>query len=264
VNKRRHLFLYVAAAALAPSAVLAQPKQAPVLIGWLSWSRRNDTFRNSFYEGMAALGWREGSGYALEGRWAEGQVDRLPGLARELAEKKPALIVATPTPSARAAAMAAPGTPIVVVGGDPVPAGLVKSYARPGGMITGLSSVFTEISEKFLELLLAAAPGSRRVGFLFDLNASNVGLLKENARRSVGQLSVEARIADVARPEDIEPALARFAKDGIDALIALYGAAAGERLRVAKFALARGWPVIGGAAWSRAFSHPLPNDRAMS
>ncbi len=233
-------------------AAFGQSKKPPVLIGWLSWGSREsgEHSRNVFKDGLAALGWKEGSNYVLEERWADGHVDRLPGLAAELAVKRPALIVALPVPAARAAAKAAPKTPIVVIGGDPVSAGLVASHARPGGMVTGLTLVLTEISEKYLELLLAAAPKSRRVGFLFDLNAANVALLKENARRSVAQHKVEARFAEVARLEEIEPALSRLAKEGVHALIVIGTTGLSvERRRIVKFALARRWPVVAGAGF---------------
>ena len=105
----RRAVILLLGTAVAPRKLFAQSKQ-PVLIGRLSWGRASESLRNGFTDGMAALGWREGSHYVLEERWAEGQMDRLPGLARELAEKKPALIIASPVPPARAAAKAAPMT----------------------------------------------------------------------------------------------------------------------------------------------------------
>ena len=260
LNKRRStrralLIAAVAWPALAwTNAVFGQSRKPPVLIGWLSWGSREsgERVRNVFKDGLAALGWKEGSNYVLEERWADGRVDRLPALAEELAAKKPAIIVATPVPPARAAAKAAPKTPIVVIGGDPVSARLVASYARPGGMVTGISSLSTEISAKYLELLLAAAPKSRRVGFLLDAAGSGFTLHKENVRRSVAQHAVEARFAEVARPEEIEPALARLAKEGVQALVVVSTTALSvERRRIVNFALAQRWPLVtGGALWA--------------
>jgi putative ABC transport system substrate-binding protein len=200
----------------------------------------------AFKEGLSALGWKEGSGVVFEERWADGRTDRLPALAEELASKRPALIFAVPAPAAAAAAKVAPRTPIVVMGGDLLSAGLVASLARPGGMITGLSNLTVAISEKYLELLLAAAPKLRRVGFLFDANAANISFHKENARRAVAQHSVDVRYAEAARPEEIGPALSRLARDGAQALVVTPGTMLRvEQRRIVKFALAQRWPAIG-------------------
>ena len=267
MNDRRELLILLGAAAVTPRKAFAQAKP-PVLIGWLVSGSRATNERNlaAFREEMATLGWKEGSNYVLAAHFDEGRRDRLPALAEEIAARKPATIVAAPAPATRAAAKAAPRTPIVNAGGDPVSAGLVASYARPGGMITGLSNVFTEISEKFVELLLAAAPKVRRVGFLLD-RGGNVSVQKENARRSAAQHSVEARYAEVGRVEDeIEPALARLAKDGVQALIVMPGPfLATHRPRIMKFALAQRWPVVGiaNAAEERALLGYGPDTRAL-
>ena len=235
---------------MTPRAVFAQSKQAPVLIGWFHAASRQLEGHSlaAFKEGLAALGWKDGAQFVIEERWADGQIDRLPALAGELATKKPAVIVATPLTASFAAAKAAPKTPIVMAtGGDPVAAGLVKSLARPGGMITGLTNFSSSISEKYLELLLAAAPRLRRIGFLFDSTAPNVALHKENARRSVAQNPVEARYAEVARPEEIEAAISRLEKEGAQALVVFPSQTLlVERRRIVKLALARRWPIIAG------------------
>ena len=106
----------------------------------------------------------------------------------------------------------------------------------------------TDISEKYVELLLAAAPKSRRVGLLIDTTAVNHALMLEAARRSVAQYSVEARHAEVARPEEIEPALSRLAKERIQALVVMPGqAVALRRQRIVKFAQEQRWPVVAGS-----------------
>lgn len=175
MNYRRHLLVVLGAIALAPGAALPQPRQVPVLIGWLNLGSpdSNAHLLAAFKEGLAALGLKEVSQVMLEERWAGGRYDRLQSLADDLAAKKPALIVAAPLPAVAAAAKAAPRTPIVIaVGGDPVAGRLVASLARPGGMITGLTSVQSDLAEKFIELLLAAKPKLKRVGFLADPNAT--------------------------------------------------------------------------------------------
>src|SRR5262249_44430985 len=153
--------------------IRGQPKPKPAIVGWLSVSSRESDADHlaAFKEGLAALGYREGQRYAIEERWAEGRLERMQSVAEELAARKPAVIVALTMASMRAAAKAAPATPIVGVGDSFVESGLVKSLARPGGMVTGVSSVSNEIREKHLELLVAAVPGLKRIGVLVD-NAS--------------------------------------------------------------------------------------------
>jgi putative ABC transport system substrate-binding protein len=248
-STRRALLLAGAAwpALVWTGALLAQSKQ-PILIGWLNGGSRESSghYLTAFKEGLAALGWKEGSQVVIEERWANGRSERLQSLAQELAAKKPAVIVAAPATTIRAAAKGAPKTPIVMAtGGDPVAGGFAASLARPGGMVTGVTNIATELTEKNLELLLAAAPKLRRIGFLFDSTAANVALHRENARRSVAQHSVEARYAEVARPEEIEAAISRLAKEGAQALVVLPSQTFFvERRRIVKLALAHRWPVI--------------------
>ncbi len=256
INRRRstrRAFILAAAAwpALAwTDAVFGQPRKPPVLIGWLNFGSRETRghLLTAFKEGLTALGWKEGTQVVIEERWANGRRERLQSLADELAAKKPALIVAISLPAAAAAAKAAPRTPIVMVtGADPVAGGIVKSLARPGGMITGLTDIRADLSEKYLELLLAAAPKLKRVGFLFDSNAPNYPLVMAAARRSAARHSVEARFAEVAKLEDIEPAISRLAKEGAQALLLMTGLILStERRRVVKLALAHRWPVVAG------------------
>jgi putative ABC transport system substrate-binding protein len=234
--------------ALAVLSAMPARAQAPAVVGWLNFGSRelDAQLLAAFKEGLAALGWKEGSQVVIEERWANGRIERLPQLAQELAAKNPAVIVAAPTQSLAAAAKAAPKTPIVQVSAaDPVVTGFAASLARPGGMVTGLSNVVTDLTEKFLELLLAAAPKLRRVGFLADsTNFARVRLM-EAARRSVGQRGIEARFEEVAKPDEIEPAISRLAKERVQGLVVMPSPLfSSERRRIVKLALERRWPVI--------------------
>jgi putative ABC transport system substrate-binding protein len=173
----------------------------------------------------------------------------LQSLAGELAARKPAIIVAALAAAVVAAAKAAPKTPIIIASIlDPVALGLVKSLARPGGMITGVTNVGADIAEKYLELLLAAAPKVKRVGVLGDSSSPVRALQMEAVRRSVAQYQVEARFAEVANPEEIELAISRLAKEGAQGLIVTGGLMLrNERRRIVKLALAQRWPVVAGA-----------------
>jgi len=251
-STRRKLLLAAAAwPALAwAGAVLAQTKKAPVVIGWLALSPRELGAPSlaAFKEGLAALGWKEGSQVMVEERWADGRHERLQPLAEELAAKKPAVFVIGQFVAVNAAAKAAPKTPIILAGGgDPVAAGVVKSLARPGGMITGVTGLTTDLSGKYLEFLLAAAPKVKRVGFLGYSHNPNLARVMEAARRSAAQYSVEARFAEAASPEQIEPAISRLAKEGAQALVVMPGALfTAERRRIVRLALAQRWPVVAG------------------
>jgi putative ABC transport system substrate-binding protein len=255
VSRRSFLIAPPAWIAIAwTGTALGQSKKPPIVIGWLaSGSHGNTDFRIAFDGELAALGWRTGSQVVIEMRYADGQAERLPALAEELAAKKPALMVTTTIASTRAAAKAAPLTPVVMIGGgDLVASGLAASHARPGGMITGISQISTEISEKYLELLIHAGSKPRRVGFLFWSASGVLQQNKENMRRSAARYAIEERAAEVARPEEIEPVLKRLAKEGIQALVVMSngGPFLTERKRIAQFALEQRWPVIGGALWA--------------
>ena len=159
-TRRRCLAAGAAWPALAWTGALRALATAPVVIGWMGNGGREGSLPSLkvFSEGMTALGWKMGAQYVLEERWADGQMDRLPALAQELATKKPAVIVSLGSTTSRALTAAAPTTPIVQADGDPVAASLVTNLARPGGMITGISNVTFELNQKLIELLVESLP----------------------------------------------------------------------------------------------------------
>jgi putative ABC transport system substrate-binding protein len=195
---------------------------------------------------MATLGWKSGTDYVVEDRYTDGRIERLPALAQELAAKRPAVVVASPSAAVRAAAAAMPTTPIVLVGGDPLASGLVTNLARPGGMVTGLSNVSADINQKVVELLVESQPSLKRVGFLADSTVPAHGETVIRARRAAEHSRVEAVIADMAKPEDIEPAVVRLAKDRAQALVILASAWFAPHLpKIMAPALAQRWAVVG-------------------
>jgi putative ABC transport system substrate-binding protein len=249
--QRRRLILAATAcsALLGAGTVLGKSTKPPARIGWLLLYTREAGGQRfaAFKEALAALGWNEGSNVVIEERWANGHRNRLQPLAEDLAAHKPALIVAVPAAAAAVAARAAPRTPIVAAGVDLVGVGLAKSLARPGGMVTGVSTLRTDLAEKYLELLLATASRLERVGFLADPNSPVHPQSMNAARRSAAQFRVEAHIAEARRAEEIEAAVARLAQAGAQALIVLPSAAfLGEAGRIAKLALSNRWPTISG------------------
>jgi ABC-type uncharacterized transport system substrate-binding protein len=250
----RRAFLAAAAACSAIAwieSVLAQPSQKPAILGWLSISSREaETYKiAAFKEGLAALGYREGQHFAIEGRWAESRLERLQSLAEELAARKPAVIVADAQEATRATAKAAPATPIVAITGDFVVLGFAKSLARPGGMVTGVSNQSAEYREKYVELLVAAVPRLKRIGVLLrDVSATTPTMARsmEAMQRSAAQHKVELRFEGANAVEEIEPAVTRLDKQGVQGLIVFPSALfTAEAARIAKIALAHRWPLAG-------------------
>ena len=234
--------------ALAWTGALRAQTKPPVVIGILTTGSPDSTRAGiaAFNEAMAGLGWKLGVHYVMEMRYAQGQVDRLPALAQELAALKPALFIASPSSSARALAATAPTTPIVLADGDPMASGLVTNLARPGGMITGLSNVGADLHPKVVELLVEALPKIKRLGFLADSTIRAHAAIVASVRRAAERLGVEAVIAEVAKPVDIEPAMARMAKDGVQALVIMTSAWFGSQMpKILSLAMAQRWPVVG-------------------
>ena len=252
MNSRRKLALALGATLLVPRAAFSQAKKPPVLIGWLEsgTSSAAGEFLNSFKQGMAAAGWKEGSQFTIEERWAGGHIDRLARLAKELADKRPAIIVAAPVTAVRAAAKAAPGLPIVQAnGGDLVANGLASSLARPGGMVTGVTNIVFDTDVKLLELLTSALPNVQRVGFLVDPGSQGVEKRTQVQRRALARYPVQAQFAEASNPDELEPAIGKLAKGGAQALIVLSSAwFVSERKRLLGLASTNRWPVVANHA----------------
>lgn len=167
--RRRDVVAWLAGALAVPRPARAQPQ--PV-IGYLG-PESPEPFASrlaAFREGLAEAGFIEGRSVAIDFRWAEGRYERLPGLARELAERRVAVLVATGGAPAALAAKAATATiPIVFeMGGDPVALGVVQDLARPRGNVTGVSSLSVEVSRKRLEFLHEAVPSAATVAVAYN------------------------------------------------------------------------------------------------
>ena len=252
MNTRRKFLVALGVAPFSPRLLFAQAKKPLAVIGWLHWGSRESFIHHlvAFKEGLAALGYKEGQQFGIEERWVAGRRQRLQPLAEELAAKKPAVIVASFGFAVRAAAKAAPTTPIVLVGGaDPVRQGFAKSLARPGGMITGISSVVDDLREKYVQLLVDAVPTLRRIGVMLDRPVRGPAALErsmEAVRRSAAQHSLDVRIEAVTSQEEIEPAVSRLVKWGAQGLVVFYGnLVTAEAARIAELALTHRLPLVG-------------------
>jgi putative ABC transport system substrate-binding protein len=184
--RRREFITLVGGAAVAwPFAASAQQRRMPV-IGYLGGGSPNDdAFRaEAFRRGLKTEGYVEGQNVMIEYRWAEGQYDRFPTLAADLVRRRVDVVATLGTTAAALAAKAASTTiPVVfVTGSDPVKLGLVTSYNRPTGNLTGVAALTTEIVGKKADLLHEAAPTAGVVGFLVTSDLGPLVRLKETCR----------------------------------------------------------------------------------
>jgi putative ABC transport system substrate-binding protein len=171
MNSRRKLLVALSAGAFAaPLACFAQQERSKVArIGVLESTSSSANQRDLLIAGLRELGYVEGKNMIIEDRWAEGQYERLPGLAAELVQMKVDVIIAGGSPAVQAAQQATTTIPIVMVRiGDPVGSGFVASLARPGRNITGPTNILVDVASKYVELLRAAAPKLSRVTVLVN------------------------------------------------------------------------------------------------
>ena len=164
--------------ALAAVPLVAEAQQAVKVyrVGWLVTGSPTTygISLNAFRDGLQKLGYVEGRNIKIEYRWAEGNLERLPGLATELVRLKVDVILAGGTSGATAAKNATREIPVVMAGvGEPVEAGLVASLARPEGNLTGFSAVAPQSTSKRLQLLREAVPGIKRVAVVWNSTNSN-------------------------------------------------------------------------------------------
>jgi putative ABC transport system substrate-binding protein len=170
---------------------------------------------------LRGLGYAEGQNYVLEFRSADGNTDRLPGLATDLVRQPVDIIVATFTPCALAAKQATTTIPIVMaVVADPVGAGLVQSLARPGGNITGFSNMAAETAGKSVELLRDMLPQLRRVAVLANPVDAFTRPLLEQVHLAGRTTGIEIAPVAMARgPDELEAAFARIAQEKAQAVV---------------------------------------------
>ena len=220
VRRRELIALLGGAAAAWPLAARAQQPAMPV-IGFLD-TRSPDTWiedrLRAFRQGLKDTGYVERENVAIEYRWGENQVDRLPELAAELVRRQVAVLVTTGGAPALAAAKAATTTiPIVfVVAEDPVRLGFVASLARPGGNATGVNIFTIELAAKRLELLRELVPGAARMAVL--VTAASAETTVRDVEAAARALGLQIQVFNVSAIREIDAAFATFARERPDAL----------------------------------------------
>jgi putative ABC transport system substrate-binding protein len=209
---RRRDFIILLAGAMSgwPSAVRAQQKAMPV-IGFLGAASPSPSAPNlaAFRQGLSETGYIEGQNLLIEYRWAEDRYDRLPALAVDLIDHKVDVIASGGTPSTLAARNATATIPIVfMAGGDPVELGLVASFARPGGNLTGFTIVSAELMPKRLELLSELVPEAKVMALLVNPNTSTTERIIRDVQEAGRVKGVQLHILNAEAECELETAFA--------------------------------------------------------
>jgi putative ABC transport system substrate-binding protein len=212
-----------------PPVADAQPAGKTYRIGWLA-PGPIPSHVEALREGLRTLGYVERQTLVIEQRYADGKPERLDGLAGQLVSLKVDIIVTDGTAATRAAAKSAAGsTPVVFVSGDPVEMGLVPSLARPGGNLTGLSVISTELNAKRLQLLRETFPKISRVAILHEPRHRRTLLPEvDAAARSLG---LQLSHLEVRGAEDIDRAFGAAASERVDAVMPLSSALFNAEMR---------------------------------
>ncbi len=220
MNRRAFITLLGSAAAAWPLAARAQQGAKPV-IGFM----RADTPEESvavlaaFRQGLSETGYVEKQNITIEYRWAaQGQYDQLPALAADLVRRKVSVIAAATTQAALAAKAATATVPIVFETGlDPIKLGLVASLNRPGGNITGVTQLSSELLSKRLGLLHDLLPAAATIGFLVNPTYPGADSQARDLQEAARTLGLQVHVVNAATEAEIDTAFANFAKLGVGA-----------------------------------------------
>jgi putative ABC transport system substrate-binding protein len=219
--RRRDFIAALGLAAAWPLAARAQQPALPVVgfIGVTSlseWSR----FVVAFRQGLSETGFAEGRNVTIEYRWAEGHYERLPEMAADLVRRKVDVLVTIAPPAAKAAIAATSSIPIVFfTGADPVQLGLVASLSRPGGNVTGVTTLSNEVAAKRLEILREVAPQAETIALLINPTNPNAQFDARDVQAAATVVKQPLLIENASSDADIEAVFAGFAKKRIGAML---------------------------------------------
>jgi putative tryptophan/tyrosine transport system substrate-binding protein len=220
--KRRELMLLLGGAAIAwPVAARAQQKTMPV-IGFISTFSPGPSaaYVAGFRDGIAEAGYTEGRNLAIEYRWAEGRLNRLPAIAQDLVERPVAMIAAVGQAAALAAKAATDAIPIVFYSAaDPVATGLVKSLARPGGNLTGIVGFAVTLTPKLLQLLRELVPGAKILGLLIDPTTPLAEIQSSEAATAAQTVGVDLAVVRASSEAELASAFAGLTTQRISGLV---------------------------------------------
>jgi putative tryptophan/tyrosine transport system substrate-binding protein len=242
--RRRDFIPLLGGAASWPLAARAQQSSIP-LIGYLG-TTSPETFASrlqAFRQGLSETGYFEGRNVAIEYRWAQGQFDRLSGLAAELVGRRPNVLVSAGGNSSALAAKAATTTiPLVVeMGGDPVAMGLVTSLSRPEGNVTGVTSLNSEVGPKRLEILHELVPNTKIFALLVNPTNPTTAEMTQDMRHAARTLGLELHVLEAVSDGDFDGVFTRLPELGAGGLVIANDASFVQRMaRLATLALRHG------------------------
>jgi putative tryptophan/tyrosine transport system substrate-binding protein len=220
--RRREFIAGLGSAAAWPAVARAQQPAVPV-VGFLIPQSADEDYKMvtvPFLQGLKDTGYVEGQNVAVEYRYAENQLDRLPALAADLVRRRVALITASGNRAALAAKAATMTIPIVFnAAGDPVALGLVASLNRPGANLTGSSTLAFELAPKQLQLLREAIPNAAAFGFLADPAFPGALSIIADLQAAARTLSLQLVVANARTDSDLEPAFATFSQQRVGAVL---------------------------------------------
>ena len=252
MTKRRKLLCALGAALFALPSVAFSQQQAKVWrIGCLVQSHGTDIPQSGswkeFTRGMRELGYVEGKNIVIEWRFADGQYERLPGLAAELVKMKVDVIVVPGTPATSAAQKATTTIPIVMANiADPVGSGFVKSLARPGTNITGLSNLTGDLASKHLEMLLNTIPALSRVAVLINPDTSSHVAALKNIQAAAQKSKVTILPAEARTAQEIEKSFSSIKRQNAGAVIVIADPVFGaQRHQIVELAAKNRLPTMG-------------------
>jgi putative ABC transport system substrate-binding protein len=246
MQRRELITLLGGAAAAWPLAARAQ--QAIPVVGFLNGGSADafEPFVLAFREGMRKTGFTDGQNVAVEYRWAEGRIERLPPLAADLVQRRPAVIVATGGDNSAFAAKAATATiPVVfVVGADPAKSGLVAGLARPGGNATGVSLFSTEVAPKQLDLLREMVGSNSAVGMIVNPSNPNAQAQIQGAQEAARARGIDLHVVNIAGESDFEPAFASLKQHVSALMVGADGFFTNRRYQLVGLAARHGLPAM--------------------
>ncbi len=217
--RRRDFITLASGAAVLPLTARAQQTMPVVGVIYSGTSAGSTTILAALREGLKETGFVEGRNVAFEFRWAENQPDRLPSLAADLVQRPLAVIVGNVLGS-KAAKAATSSIPIVVaLSNDLVADGLVASYNRPGGNVTGVAFLSARLGGKRLELLRQVAPKTAIIGVLMNPEMESTVADRQDVQEAADKLAQQVAMLDVSNAADIEPAFAKLVERGAGALL---------------------------------------------
>jgi putative tryptophan/tyrosine transport system substrate-binding protein len=246
IRRREFVALVGGAVGTWPLAACAQQRERMARIGVLWPGAPPDKWDEAFRQGLRAHGYVEGRNILLEYRWAEGNQERLPILAQELARLPRDVIVTLSARAILAVKEATTSIPIVFAGtSDPVRTGFVASLARPGGNLTGLSLMAADLAGKRLELIKSVVPGASRIAMLWNASDQGMAIRVEQAQLAAPAVHVTLLSPELRTLADLENAFVTLTRDRPDALLVFVDPfTVAHRRRIVDFAAANRLPAI--------------------